>query len=237
MQYTNYDRMKMQKLMSGCLGLLMTAVKVNLAYLKLTNKTGGYKMEKTEWEKNIKAVIEKTKSVDKQVVDAWEDQKFKDLKDLSAQYKDDKNQDFANRLYEFYSKKYYWRDWIVIVYDKMEKSWTGKNGHDFNLCGGDEYLEKDGRNVLTSSVPKEKAKINVGYYVDKLGSVQTENVVWGVHYAWKAYEALDQMKKFSSTADVCMRVVISDREASQVATAAGRLAYKWKYFYSMYIFG
>jgi hypothetical protein len=140
-------------------------------------------------------------------------------------------------LYKFYSKKYHWRDWAVIVYNSMPKSSTGKHGHDFKICGGDEYLEKDGRNVLTSSVPKEKAKINVGNYVDKLGAVQTENVVWGVHYAWKAKEVLNQISKFSSTPDVCMQAVVSDRAAPGYGIAPGRLAYKLKYFYNMFIFG
>jgi hypothetical protein len=241
MEYAKYDRKTMQRVMAGCLGLLVTAVKVKLAYLKLTNRLGAYHMEKGEWEKNIKAVLKKIKSVDEEVTDAWQYQKRLDLKDLSAQYKNDNNQMFANRLYEFYSKKYYWRDWVVIVYNKMAKSWTGKNGHVFKLCGGDEYLEKDGRNVITSSVPKEKAKINVGHYVDKLGSVKTDTIfkVFGMktHTAWTAQSVMDQMTKFTSTPDVCMQAVISDREDPQVGHAPGRIAYKWKYFYNMYIFG
>ncbi|XP_055999598.1 uncharacterized protein LOC130047894 [Ostrea edulis] len=158
MQYTNYDRKKMQKLMVGYLGLLIMAVKVNLAYLELTNRKASYKMEKSEWEKSIKMVLKKVKSVDEEVTNAWEHQRYKDLKDLSAQYKDDDHKGFADRLHRFYSEKHYWRDWVVIVYNKMPKSWTGKNGHDFKLCGGDEYLEKDGRNVLTSSVPKRETE-------------------------------------------------------------------------------
>ncbi|XP_048753956.2 uncharacterized protein LOC125665354 [Ostrea edulis] len=236
MQYTNYNRKKMQKVMAGCLGLLITAVKVNLAYLKLTNRTASYKMEKSEWEKNIKIVLKKVKSVDREVTNAWEDQKYKDLKDLSAQYKDDDNKEFADRLYRFYSEKYYWRDWVVIVYNKMAKSWTGKNGHVFKLCGGDEYLENEGRNVLTSSVPKEKQKINAAEYKKKLSKVTTETQV-AIHYAWDASAVLKQIAKFSSGSDVCMRAVISDREKVQTQSASGRLAGKWKYFYNMYIFG
>jgi hypothetical protein len=236
MQHTKYDRKKVERVMTGSLGLLVTAVKVNLAYLKLTNKTSVYNMEKSEWEKSMKEVLQKTKSVDKEVADVWEDQKLKDLKDLSAQYKDDDNKAFASRLYNFYSKKYYWRDWAVIVYNPMAKSSTGKQGHKFKICGGDEYLEKNGRNVLTSSVPKEKAKINVGHYVDKLGSVKTESKVL-IHYAWSAKEVMDQISKFSSTPDVCMQAVVPDRAAPGSGIAPGRLAYKKKYFYDMFIFG
>ncbi|XP_048757060.2 uncharacterized protein LOC125667558 [Ostrea edulis] len=236
MQYTNYDRKQMQKVMAGCFGLLVTAVKVNLAFLELTNRKASYKMEKKEWEKNIKKVLEKVKSVDAEVTDAWKDQRFRDLKDLSAQYKDDGNKEFADRLYEFYSEKYYWRDWVVIVYNKMAKSWTGKNGHDFSLCGGDDYLDMDGRNVLTSSVAKDKQKINTTHYKNKLSKVRTENVVL-IHYAWAAKDVLKQITKFSSGSDVCMRAVISDREAAQSRSASGRLASKWKYFYNMYVFG
>ncbi|XP_061197987.1 uncharacterized protein LOC133206074 [Saccostrea echinata] len=235
MEYTNNDRKKMQKVMAGCVGLLMTAVKVNLAYLKLTNRTASYKMEQKEWETNIKKVLQKVKEVDKQVTSKWEDQKFQDMKDLSAQYKEDNHEQFAKRLYKFYSEKYYWRDWVVIVYNKMAESWTGKNGHTFKLCGGDKYLEKDNRNILTSSVPKEKNKIDKSFYQGKLGSVTTETVVL-IHYAWSASSVLDQIKKFSR-ADVCMQAVISDRESARVASASGRLASKWKYFYNMYIFG
>ncbi|XP_061195843.1 uncharacterized protein LOC133204101 [Saccostrea echinata] len=46
MAYTNNDRKKMQKVMAGCVGLLMTAVKVNLAFLQLSNRKASYKMEK-----------------------------------------------------------------------------------------------------------------------------------------------------------------------------------------------
>ncbi|XP_048741509.1 uncharacterized protein LOC125655306 [Ostrea edulis] len=236
MQYTNHDRKKMQKVMARCFGLLVTAVKVNLAFLKLINRKASYKMEKNYWEKGIKEVLEKVKSVDAEVTDAWKDQRFRDLKDLSAQYKDDGNKEFADRLYEFYSEKYYWRDWVVIVYNKMAKSWTGKNGHDFRLCGGDDYLDMDGRNVLTSSVAKDKRKINTTYYKKKLSEVKTETVAL-IHYAWSAKGVLKQMAKFSGGSDVCMRAVISDREAAQSKSVSGRLDSKWKYFYNMYIFG
>ncbi|XP_061175964.1 uncharacterized protein LOC133184912 [Saccostrea echinata] len=235
MAYTNYDRKKMQTVMAGCVGLLMTAVKVNLAYLELSNKKASYKMEKVVWEKHIKEVLQKVKAVDKQVTDAWESQKLKDLEGLSAQYKDDSHDQFAKRLFKFYSKKYYWRDWVVIVYNKMAQSWTGNNGHDFKLCGGNKYLEKDGRNVLTSSVPKEKRKINTEHYKKQLSKVRTETVVW-VHYPWTAKSVLNQIKKFSRS-DVCMQAVISDRERSHAESAPGRLASKWKYFYNMYVFG
>ncbi|XP_048763634.2 uncharacterized protein LOC125671778 [Ostrea edulis] len=237
MQYTNYDRKKMQRVMAGCFGLLVTAVKVNLAYLELTNRTASYKMEKTHWEKGIKEVLEKVKSVDAEVTDAWEHQRFKDLKDLSAQYKDDSNEEFSKRLYEFYSEKYYWREWVVIVYKKMAKSWTGNNGHVFSLCGGDEYLEMDGRNVLTSSVAQDKGKIATGYYTRKLSGVKTYKKVLWVRKAYTATYVMNQMMNFSRGSDVCLRAVISDREDARSQSAPGRLVVKWKHFYGMFVFG
>ncbi|XP_062595443.1 uncharacterized protein LOC134256790 [Saccostrea cucullata] len=142
MAYTNYDRKKMQSVMAGCTALLMTAVKINLAYLELTNRKASYKMEKTIWEANIKKVLQKGKCVDKKVANAWETQKTEDLKMLSAQHKDDNHAQFAKRLYDFYTKKYYWRDWVVIVYNKMAESWKGNNGHGFKLLEGINILTK-----------------------------------------------------------------------------------------------
>ncbi|XP_062607860.1 uncharacterized protein LOC134269662, partial [Saccostrea cucullata] len=231
MEYTNNDRKKMQKVMAGCVGLLLTAVKVNLAYLKLTNRTASYKMEQKEWETNIKNVLQKVKEVDEQVTSNYESQKFKDMKDLSAQYKDDNHEQFAKRLYKFYSEKYYWRDWVVIVYDKMEESWTGQNGHTFKLCGGDKYLEKENRNIITSSVPKENSKIDINFYKGKLDSLTTETTFLYnlIHIAWPARWVLHQMARFSR-ADVCMRAVVSDRKKPYVASAPGRLTSKWNIF-------
>ncbi|XP_048752366.2 uncharacterized protein LOC125663955 [Ostrea edulis] len=237
MQYTSNDRKKVQKIMTGSLALLLSAVKVNLAYLKVTKKDASYEMEKTQMDKFIREAAQKIKDVDTEVTNKWTTQRFTDLKDLSAQYKGDNHGQFANRLYSFYTEKYYWREWVVLVYNEMKKSWTGKNGHMFNLCGGDEYLQKDGRNVITSSVPKEKSKINTSHYKSKLGGVTTENVVWGVHYCWSTTSVLDQIKKFAGGSDVCMRAVVSDREGTSVSAAPGRLSSKWKYFFNMYVFG
>ncbi|XP_062567630.1 uncharacterized protein LOC134229862 [Saccostrea cucullata] len=235
MAYSNYDRRKMQSVMAGCVGLLMTAVKVNLAYLELTNNRANYEMEKREWEKNIKDVLQKVKDVDQQVTHAWGDQKFKDLKQLSAQYRHENHEQFAKRLFNFYSKKYYWRDWVVIVYNEMAEN-TGTNGHAFDLCGGDKYLQKDGRNVLTSSVPKERSKMYTYYYQRQLSHIRTETVVWGVHYPWKAISVLNQIRRVSHS-NVCMKAVISDRQNIHAKGSHGRLVGKWKYFYNMYIFG
>jgi hypothetical protein len=175
------------------------------------------------------------KSVDKEVTDAWVNQRFQDLKYLSAQYKEDSNQQFADRLFNFYSEKYYWRDWVVIVYNKMAKSRTGTKGHDFDLCGGDEYLEKDGRNVLTSSVAKDKLKRNTEYIANELSRVRTETVAW-IHYPWKATSVMNQVRNIGNSSTVCMRAVISDHKKPRSKSAPGRLADKNKYFYNMYIF-
>jgi predicted nucleic acid-binding Zn-ribbon protein len=235
-EYTKNDRKKVQKIMTGSLALLLSAVKVNLAYLELTNRKGSYEQEKKLWDQRIKEVSQKIKTVDTEVTNNYATQRMTDLKYLSAQYKGDSHDQFAHRLYTFYQEKYYWRDWAVLVYNKMAKSWTGHNGHNFNLCGGDEYLQKDGRNVITSSVPKTKRSINHWHYTYKLSGVQTENVVWGVHYCWTTPGVMNQIKNWSGH-DVCMQAVISDRESVRVRAAPGRLAAKWKYFYNMYVFG
>jgi hypothetical protein len=243
MQYTKYNRREMKSIMSGFIALLKKAVLVNLAYLEMTNKTGSFDQESTVWETWKKNVQQKQESVDREVTNEWKDQRLRDLKDLSAKYHDESNEDFVDLLYDFYAYKYYWRDWFVIVYDELDTGswWRRGESQSFSLCGGNDYLNQHGRNVLTSSVPRKKDKINTSYYNDRLRRV-TETTLRGhgkapILTSRHASDIYDDVSDFVDHNEVCMQAVIPRHKNTWRCSVRGRVAYTLKSHYQLYIFG
>ncbi|CAC5362785.1 unnamed protein product [Mytilus coruscus] len=67
------------------------------------------------------------------------------------------NHDFANNLYNFIAKKYYWRYWLVIAY----KDVFGDDKHYQHECSGHLKFRDLGRNIVVASVDKRKSHMDL----------------------------------------------------------------------------
>lgn len=67
------------------------------------------------------------------------------------------NKEMSELLYKSMSTKYYWRDWLVIVYNPV----TGGDAHYVWECGGFYKPRYYNRNLLVSSVDNSKPIMDI----------------------------------------------------------------------------
>ncbi|XP_033110182.1 uncharacterized protein LOC117111379 [Anneissia japonica] len=169
MKYTDNHRRRVQRIMKGVMNLILQGLKVHLSYLKAKGRDATYEDEKKTWEENIKKLINHMKRVDKKVTIAWPEQVKADLNDKLALLKGQSNRNFANKFYAFLTEKYYWRDWLIVVYNKLK----GKKEYHIKACHGSPPRFKFGRNIAVASVDQRKRPINLKLAKKKLIKAKT----------------------------------------------------------------
>lgn len=138
--------------MIGVLKLLMQASKLELAYLKAKGYDSNYEFTKNEWIQKIAKVKSKMIAIDNLVASKYNTQTVADVDRVLSDHSNLNTDDFANTLYNFLTKKYFWRDWMVVVY----KDITGNDNHYLHQCGGVIRQKRYGKNIVVSSVDKHK---------------------------------------------------------------------------------
>lgn len=129
MKSFNYDRKHTQHFMIGILRLLIKGVTIELSYLKLKYGDDLYKID---WVSQMANVTNRMKTIDQTLQDKYHDQASIDIDKLSAEQHSISNDIFSTILYNFLRDKYYWRDWLVIVYKPI----LGLHNHTNHACNG-----------------------------------------------------------------------------------------------------
>jgi len=65
---------------------------------------------------------------------------------------------YAKRIFDALSKKYYWRTWFVVVYEKM----SGPNNHYIEYCGSSFYIDRF--RVIVTSSPGNRAEEHKDFF-------------------------------------------------------------------------
>ncbi len=208
--YTKNHRQKMLKFMKVSLGRMMQAAEMDIAFLTLQSAENDPVLKsRTEhkaalWCGYFAEVQLKMAEIDNQVKNAWEGQaKYIDIPEFIEEHDTDKMNDvnFANKLLDFLNEKYYWRNWIVIVYEKGM-------GEEYHRMSGFYWLwlSLEERNLVVSSVSKRSSAL---YSIDIISAVQpAKNTFAGIDdcEAYDVYGYLPELETF-------MMVVINDIHA------------------------
>ena len=149
MEYTNFNRKEVQKLLKGMLNLITQGVKIRLSYVKLRYNKATYDHEEDKWEKKLKKLVDHIKLVDKKVKDKWTTQHEKDALAVAVDNRGKSNVKVANAIYVMLTKKYDWQRWMVVVYDSSPKNEVNK--HKVIYCGGFAKYEHHGKNIVVAS--------------------------------------------------------------------------------------
>jgi hypothetical protein len=167
MQYTENDRKKTQVFMLGLLKLLLQASKIELAYLKAKGFDSVYELTKTEWVQKISKVRSKMSYIDNLVASKYHAQSDKDIERYAGDHSNLHNNDFTNSLYKFLTTKYFWRDWMVLIY----KDISGNDVHYVHECSGVIKFRNHGRNIVVASVDKTKRPMSISTAQHTLSSI------------------------------------------------------------------
>ncbi|KAK3099548.1 hypothetical protein FSP39_006120 [Pinctada imbricata] len=153
MRFYDNDRPKMRLLMTAMAKLLFMASQLELGYYsaKRINPTL-IEHYRSKWDDQFNQIAHRMLKVDKEVACKWKSQYPHDIDRFVLDNRKFNTSHLSNTLYDKLSTKYFWRDWLVIVSDHINK-------HDRSqICGG--YAKSMyGKDIIVTSVPQNKTYI------------------------------------------------------------------------------
>ena len=117
--------------------LLQMAIKHDILYHKLINEPGQVEIREEKWAKNLDTLQTYMVNIDKQIVNNAANQIETDFYSEIVNERDKDEQRMANNLYDWFSAKYYWKEWMVLVVEKV----SGWSNHAYKYCRGHTVFE------------------------------------------------------------------------------------------------
>ena len=115
MNYTEYNRGEMRIFMLGTLKFLLMAANVQLGYMTIHGPSSNIPWYRQQWEVRFQQIQEKMKMIDVELKNNYLVQSLKDIDTFAKNNLELSNPMFARYLYQEFSEKYFWRDWLVVV--------------------------------------------------------------------------------------------------------------------------
>ena len=156
MRYTENDRKKTQIFLLGTMQLLLQASKVEIAYLHAVNFTHHKEFIKSVWKTRFEELKNEFEMIDRNVTEVWHSQSGKDMKKYSAKNSEMSHKNFAHGLKNMLKVKYYWRIWLVIVYNPV----SGSDKHYVHKHGGHHMYREHGRNIIIASKDSQSPRMS-----------------------------------------------------------------------------
>ena len=151
----NYRR-KVLDQMKVVLYYVTQATKIEAVYLRLKGESWG---ETQLWENTLTRVHSQMIEIDNRVKRAYTDQAKGEIENFLSlrNHRGLSHSEFSNRLVNFLSEKYFWRDWFVASYDETD-------GDDQHAVDGWywRWVRTNGRNLVVSSLTAND------YYITKI---------------------------------------------------------------------
>lgn len=157
-RYTKNDRGKMRTFMLGVLKLLLKSAVMEICYYNYTGKNGLVDYYSKIWHNRTNLVQEKMKAVDLELKNIYFSQSRIDIETFLKNVTNLllSNGNFSQNLYQELSKKYFWRDWLVITSTHTE----GRHDSHSRVCNGiikSVYRTKD---LVIDSVERTKPVVD-----------------------------------------------------------------------------
>nr|XP_022331797.1 uncharacterized protein LOC111129631 [Crassostrea virginica] len=115
MHYTENNRGEMRTFMLGIMKLLILGANVELGYMTIKGYDNVIPFHSHQWQVRFEQVQEKMKEIDLELKNKYQDQAIKDIDTFSNKNFELSNPMFGRFLYQELSKKYFWRNWLVVV--------------------------------------------------------------------------------------------------------------------------
>lgn len=153
-----HNRPLTQTFMTGLFKLLVLSVTNELAYRSIKYPKASYLYQEYIWKQRLHNITSRMMKFDETIKNKYHEQAEKDILNFAKANPTSSltNEHFSKRLYDFLVQKFYWRDWLVIVYKPIR----GDAYHNNNVCDGYRKYRTYGRNIVVSSVIQSKIPIN-----------------------------------------------------------------------------
>ena len=156
MRFTENDRKRTQVFLLGTMQLLLQAAKIEIVYLQAKQFTHNAEFTKNEWETRLERVKNEFETIDEAVVNLYLSQSGKDIDKYATDNSRMSNTDFANGLKNMLKDKYYWRNWLVVIYNPI----SGSDNHHVRQHGGHLKFRQNGRNIVVASKDKSSPRMS-----------------------------------------------------------------------------
>lgn len=155
---TNNDRRAVQEFMLGLTRLILLGSQMEMAYykLKLPDSLGSLKQE---WVNKIQNMRRAMKRADAEIVSKFRIVSENDAKNIIRINKGSANWRVADLIHDHLTDKFYWRTWLVVVYDDI----IGSDNHQISHCGGYYNFRFNGYNFMI--VSKSKTSDGISFYL------------------------------------------------------------------------
>lgn len=152
-----YDRKQTQNFMIGILQLLLRGIQSEITYRKqYGDPYFNFYLHEFEWGQRFRNVTDRMQTIYEQVKGKYHDQAGKDIDRTAADNYTLSNGVFSSYLYNFLKKKYFWRDWLVVIYNPI----NGGSNHTNQQCDGFTKYRFHGRNMVVASVDSITTDMN-----------------------------------------------------------------------------
>lgn len=176
MRASDSDRRAIQVFMLGLTKLLLVGSQIELTYCKLKHPSSLDRL-KTKWTRQMDQLRLAMEAADRKVKNKYPEVSLKNGKMIltHSQGNSSTNQKAAEDVYKKLTKKFYWRNWFVAVYDDIK----GHQNHQVGYCNGYHVFRHAGFNLLVASNLKKTAALDK-YTAEKIINSATivRNVWW-----------------------------------------------------------
>lgn len=166
MVHLAYDRTKMRNFMISLVGIMYKAATLELICVRF-RMPQNYNYTVMQWRRRFEEIQKKMLQIENEVVSNWYIQAEEDVKKITSDNISLNNKNLMISLYRFLTTKYYWRDWLVVVYNPI----IGGIAHHVWECDGFHKFRYYNRNLLISSVDKSKPPIDKNIAQNKINSL------------------------------------------------------------------
>nr|XP_022334119.1 uncharacterized protein LOC111131072 [Crassostrea virginica] len=157
MHYTENNRGEMRTFMLGIMKLLILGANVELGYMTIKGYDNVIPFHSHEWQVKFEQVQEKMKEIDLEMKNNYQAQAMKDIDTFSNKNFELSNPMFGRYLYQELSKKYFWRDWLVVV-----STHTGYNHDTYSRsCNGVVTSTHRTKDLVVDSVDKDIPPLDI----------------------------------------------------------------------------
>ena len=195
------------------------------SYIKTLQK----KWTKTKRFNQVRKGVE---PADKDVKNKYKEIALEDAKKILTFSKGHKNSYVANEIFQKLSEKFYWRNWFVGVYDKIDH----EKDHEFWACKGDTTYHA-GFNLLLASNSKSTKPLDRYDAYKYLKNVETSEVFfWFIKSSLNAKELLAKLKQIQDCRMYSAFGVIEKKANFHGSADSKRLVIAKKEGYEMFLF-
>ncbi|XP_078315727.1 uncharacterized protein LOC111129631 [Crassostrea virginica] len=168
MNYTENNRGEMRTFMLGILKLLILGANVELGYMTIKGYDNVIPFHSHQWQVRFEQVQEKMKEIDLELKSKYHAQAIKDIDTFSNKNFGLSNPFFGQFLYQELSKKYFWRDWLVVVSTHTDYPFQAYS----RSCNGVVRSTHRTKDLVIDSVEKNTTHFDIQNINERCASLQ-----------------------------------------------------------------